>query len=55
VGTDPPYVFDPKQYAELAERRRTRREIEGTGQDRRRASDEITEAVGGHAPDGPMG
>src|ERR1700722_3102916 len=32
------------------ERRMTGREIETTGQDLRRAADEITEAVGGHAP-----
>jgi DNA-binding IclR family transcriptional regulator len=32
------------------ERRMTGREIEATGQDLRRAADEITEAVGGHAP-----
>lgn len=32
------------------ERRMTGREIESTGRDLRRAADEITEAVGGHAP-----
>jgi DNA-binding IclR family transcriptional regulator len=48
-------VFDSAGHPVLTlsmhvERRMTGREIESTGRDLRRAADEITEAVGGHAP-----
>jgi DNA-binding IclR family transcriptional regulator len=49
-------VFDSAGHPVLTlsihvERRMTGREIESTGRDLRRAADEITEAVGGHAPE----